>query len=282
MKNYLLIFLIALSAISLTLLLYSRFIGTRGLYIKEYTIHNQLLPAHFHGLKVVHLSDLHFGDFINEEKLKKVVSRVNQLKPDIIVFTGDLIENELSEDEQKLLGTSLNKLNARLGKYAIRGNHDMDYDYWEDIIDIGGFQNLEEQLELVYDQKKQPILIYGMSSNLKEKKSPISKLNNFYKEIEDNPSLENTFKILLMHEPDYVDDFNSEDFDLILAGHSHRGQIRLPILGPLLLPKGSIKYYDEFYQLGDTKLYISSGIGNSHVNLRLFNRPSFNFYRIIN
>lgn len=282
MKSHLLFLLIFLSSLFLIVLLYSRFIGTRGLYIKEYAIRDQQVPEHFHGLKVIHLSDLHFGRFINEGKMKKIIARVNQIQPDIIVFTGDLIENDLSNEEQKLLATALNKLNARLGKYAIRGNHDMEFAYWEDIITTGGFKNIEEKATLIYDQAKQPILIYGLSPNLNDDKNLVNKLDNFYDGLEENPDLNNTFKVLLMHEPDFVDDINFQDFNLILAGHSHRGQIRLPFFGPLLLPNGATKYYDEFYQLEETKLYISSGIGNSHLNLRLFNRPSFNFYRIIN
>ncbi len=282
MKSYLLFLLIAISVFLLVILLYSRFIGTRGLYIKEYAIRHENLPSNFHGLKIAHLSDLHFGEFINEDKTNKIVNKVNQLKPDIVVFTGDLIENDLTEDEQVFLGQALSKINARLGKYAIRGNHDLDYDYWDDIITKGGFKNLEEKTELVYKETKQPIVIHGMSSNLKDETPPNNKLTDFYNHLEANPALDNTYHILIMHEPDYIDKINVTDFNLVLAGHSHRGQIRLPIFGPLLLPNGATKYYDEFYQLENTKLYISSGIGNSQLNLRLFNRPSFNFYRIIN
>ncbi len=282
MKNPFLFLMIFLAFLLLIIFLYSRFIGTRGLYVKEYTISNQQLPIHFHGLKIIHLSDLHFGDFINEEKMKKIIEKVNLINPDIIVFTGDLIENDLNKNEKEILTNSLKELDARLGKYAVGGNHDLEYDYWQDIIEDGGFQNIEEKTALIYDQAKKPILIYGLSPNLNNDQTPQQKLANFNKSLEENPDLKNTYKILLMHEPDFVDDFDFQNFNLILAGHSHRGQIRLPFLGPLLLPKGATKYYDEFYQLEKTKLYISSGIGNSQVNLRLFNRPSFNFYRIIN
>ena len=84
----------------------------------------------------------------------------------------------------------------------------------------------------------------------------------------------------MLHEPDYIDQIGYEDYDLILAGHSHNGQVRVPFIGAVVLPVGAKKYYKEHYDLGDTKLYISSGIGTSTLNFRLFNRPSINFYRI--
>ena len=90
------------------------------------------------------------------------------------------------------------------------------------------------------------------------------------------------YKILLLHEPDFIEDVNYQEFNLILAGHSHNGQVRLPFIGALYTPDGSKKYYDEYYDLGKSKLYISSGLGTSTINFRFFNRPSFNFYRLTN
>ena len=89
------------------------------------------------------------------------------------------------------------------------------------------------------------------------------------------------YKIILVHEPDISDSIvDNYTVNLILAGHSHNGQVRLPIIGAIYTPPGAKKYYDEHYMIDDTNLYISSGIGVSSVNYRLWNRPSINFYRI--
>jgi len=89
------------------------------------------------------------------------------------------------------------------------------------------------------------------------------------------------YKIILTHEPDYTDTILSKyDINLILSGHSHNGQINIPYLKKLFLPYGSKKYYDNYYKINNTDLFISSGIGESRINMRLFNRPSINFYRI--
>ena len=92
---------------------------------------------------------------------------------------------------------------------------------------------------------------------------------------------ESMYKIILVHEPDISDKIIKDySVNLILAGHSHNGQVRLPIIGPIYTPPYSKKYYDNYYDIDGTNLYISSGIGVSTVNYRLWNRPSINFYRI--
>ncbi len=83
-----------------------------------------------------------------------------------------------------------------------------------------------------------------------------------------------------MHEPDFINEIDYNTFNLILAGHSHNGQIRLPFIGAIILPPGAKKYYKEYYKLNNTDLFISSGLGTSNLDIRLFNKPSFNFYRI--
>ncbi len=89
------------------------------------------------------------------------------------------------------------------------------------------------------------------------------------------------YKIILVHEPDISDKIVKDySVNLILAGHSHNGQVRLPIIGPIYTPEHAKKYYDNHYDINGTDLYISSGIGVSSFNYRLFDRPSINFYRI--
>ena len=91
---------------------------------------------------------------------------------------------------------------------------------------------------------------------------------------------EESYKIIILHEPDYTDEIISLNPNLILGGHSHNGQVNIPYLKKYFVPTGSKKYYDEHYLVNNTNLYISSGIGVSRYNFRLFNHPSINFYRI--
>lgn len=289
MKKIIFKIIIFLFIIFIITILSAFFIGTKGLIVKERKIKNDLIPSNFHGFKIIHLSDIHYGRIIKEKELAKIIERVNLLKPDIVVLTGDLldIDKKLTTTEINTLTAQLKTINPKINKYAISGNHDLNYgkDTWISIIENSDFTNLDNNYELIYNDGERPIIINGMSSNLEDNLSITEKLepfNNFMNEIQvpDSKIINPSYKILIMHEPDYIDQIEKDLFDLVLAGHSHNGQVRIPYYGALITPKGAIKYYKEHYKVNKTDLYISSGLGTSALNVRLFNKPSFNFYRL--
>lgn len=264
------------------LLLYSRFISTSGLKVKEYKIINNNITNNYHGLKIIHLSDIHYGSTINNSRLEEIVEKINYIKPDVVVITGDLIDKDytLNEKDIENITTILSKIKVTLGKYAIRGNHDYYFKDWDTIIHNSDFINLDNSYELIYKDGHEPILISGLSS-MQDEIDFNTRYNNLQKEIASN-NVKSIFNILLVHEPDLISSINTNDYNLVLAGHSHNGQIRLPIIGALIKADGAKKYYDEYYKVNNTDLYISSGLGTSGLDFRFFNRPSFNFYRITN
>lgn len=269
--------------IVLLLLLYSRFIATTGLKVKEYKIVNSNITTSFHGLKIVHISDIHYGRTVNESEINKVVNKINYIKPDIVVLTGDLLDSDtkLNEKQINTLSKALNHIETKYGKYAISGNHDYSHEEWEQIINDSGFINLNDTYDIICNDNYENILISGMSNNTYNKIDINEKLqttNNYLNNTNDNI----VYKILIMHEPDFLTKFDYSIYDLVLAGHSHNGQVRLPFIGAIILPPNAKLYYDEYYDLGNTDLYISSGLGTSNIDFRFFNRPSINFYRITN
>lgn len=274
LKKFLKIFLIIIFVLTI-IILYGRFIGTKGLIVKEYKIVNENFVDNFYGLKIIHISDIHYGDTTNQKDLEKIVDKINFIKPDIVFFTGDLYSNHLTDEKKNELISTLKTINASIKKYAIIGNHEDEN--WDDIIKEINFINLNNDYDLIYNNNNSSILIAGINTN-DEINESTKKINEFLDNTEDNI----IYKILLLHEPDKILDFDYNKYDLILAGHSHNGQIRLPFIGAIYTPEGAKKYYDEYYELNNTKLYISSGIGTSTLKLRLFNRPSFNFYRLSN
>ena len=133
---------------------------------------------------------------------------------------------------------------------------------------------LINQYDIIINKEKDKIYLGGIDDTLLGNPD-IKSTTSYLKENND------TYSIILVHEPDYSDNILKEQkVDLILSGHSHNGQVRIPIIGALYTPNGAKKYYKNYYTINNTKLYISSGIGNTDLNLRLFNRPSINFYRI--
>lgn len=268
--------LIILSIIFIILtLLYARYIATSGLIVKEYPIKTTKLSSDYDGLKIVHFSDLHYGSTVNMNDLKKIVKKINNLSPDIVVFTGDLIEMGVVLDEKEIenIKNTLNDIDPKIETLAVIGNHDYDHDYWNQIVPNTNFHILDNTYEYVYYNSKSPIVFVGFD-DLRE--GTPDYYNAFsYLNVDDQEH----YTIVLTHEPDQIDEIKDYNFDLMLSGHSHLGQIRLPGIGALYTPVGSKKYYDEHYKVNNSDLYISGGIGTSLLKLRLFNRPSINLYR---
>lgn len=274
-----LIFIVILiTLLLLCVFIYSYFFGTKGLKVKEYNIKSNNISDEFYGLKIIHISDIHYGFHFDKKRLENVVKKINEIKPDIVVLTGDLVNINISDEKANELKEILSKIDTTIGKYAIKGNHDYQYKNWEDIISGSGFIDLNDTFEIIYGNNSN-IMISGVSTNLYDNNNINDKLTLSKQYLENNNI---NYKILLIHEPDYIDDINDISYDLILAGHSHNGQFRLPFIGAIYTPKGAKKYYKEYYKIENSELYISSGLGTSSINIRLFNKPSFNLYRLTN
>lgn len=260
-------------------IIYARFIGTMSLTTKEYTITDEYLPSGFDGLKIVHFSDLHYNRAITLDKVKSIVKEINDINPDIVVFTGDLIDKDaiLKDIDYEYLTNTLKDINSKYGKYYILGNHDYNSntDSIINTMNNSGFIHLDNKYDIIYNEKAEYIYISGINSVSKNKEN-IESATAYLKDKNTT-----TYNIFLTHEPDISDKIvKNYSVNLILAGHSHGGQIRLPFIGAIYTPPYAKKYYDDYYKIDNTNLYISSGIGVSNFNYRLWNRPSINFYRI--
>ncbi len=259
--------------------LYTTFISTKIVSVREYRVINKKVPSEFNGIKVVQFSDLHYGSTIFINDLKKIVNKINELKPDLVVFTGDLIDQNysLTIKEQEEISKALLKIDTTLGKYAVRG--DEDTDVFSIVMNQSEFNILDNGYDFIYNESSTPIILFGSASYLQNE----SNIKNTFAYFEDATHNTNIFSISLVHEPDVVEDIQKNYFvDVILAGHSHNGNVRIPFIGPVSKVSGANKYYDAYYQLDDTKLYISSGLGTNGAGLRLFCRPSISLFRISN
>lgn len=280
MKMYVKIIIVIVSLFILTIL-YARFISTKGLNVNEFKIVNNKIINEYHGLKIVHITDLHYGTTIFEKELDHIVNEVNNINPDVVVFTGDLFDSEETYDKDILINY-LSKIESKIGKYAVSGNHDIKLEDYYEVITNSGFINLDDTYELIYNNSNEPIIISGISTNYEDSSNigiKTEKFDNYISTLTEY-DIKPIYSILLMHEPDFVDNIKLDNYDLVLAGHSHYGQVRLPLIGKLYTPHGSKKYYEKHYKINNTDLYISGGIGTSWLKLRFFNKPSINFYRI--
>lgn len=269
--------LIAIIIIIATLFIYSRYIATKGLIAKEYRVESSILTKNFSGIKIVHFSDLLYKSTVDKNDLKTLVDRINEYKPDIVVFTGNLVTNTvpISTSDTNTLASELSRIKASIDKYAIYGEYDYKYKDYERVMTSSGFKILNNSYDEVYYKSNEPLYIVGLPSSLKEN-IDIESSFKFYKD--DNRK----YTICLVHEGASIKYIDSSDYevDLILGGYSLNGSVVLPFVGGILNDKNSYKYSEPEYEKGITKIFISSGIGTKKYGYRFLNKPSFNVYRL--
>ncbi|WP_207711377.1 metallophosphoesterase [Clostridioides difficile] len=238
-------------------------------------IKNDTIESKSESVKVVQISDTQIGSFYSTKNLKKVANKINTLNPDIIVFTGDLIDYSNKNPSVDEITTILSSMNARLGKFSVFGNHDYMYKlprYYRQIMKNSNFNLLVNENKKIKLKDDKYINILGVDEilngnpNIKYLESQI-----------DNKS----FNLLLAHEPDLVDMLSKDTMNLVLSGHSHGGQIRLPIKGALVTPPYGRKYTKGFYDINGNHLYVSSGLGSTKLPFRFFNIPEIIEFNII-
>ena len=263
------------------LMAYGFFFGWRHLVVRRATCASPLLPAAFDGYRVLQLSDLHIGTYLrNRRFIDKLVRVVNGQHPDLIVFTGDLVN--VSADEVIPFQHSLAQMRARDGVFSIMGNHD----YCEYIPD-NTERNIEKnQTVLKYLERKigwrlllnehalirrgsDAIAVIGVENI---SRPPFPDYGDLRKAMEGLP--QGMFKILLSHDPSHWRRgvLRQTDIALTLSGHTHAGQLRLGHWSP---SRAAYQEWGGKYTEGGSMLYVSTGIGGT-VPFRLGAWPEVN------
>jgi predicted MPP superfamily phosphohydrolase len=258
------------------LIVYAKYVGTEGLVVKEYRVESDILTTNFSGLKIVHFSDLLYKTTIDKDDVKELVERINELKPDIVVFTGDLTgSRKLTDNDKSFLIEQLSSINTTIGAYAVYGDHDYKNQNFEEIMTSSSFTILNNAYDAIYNNTNDPMYIVGLSCVSKENVN-LEQAFSFYNE-ENRPYI-----IVLAHDGKTVKSIDESNYetDMILLGHSLGGSVKIPGLENILIDDNAYKYYDAYYKKGITNIYVSSGLGTDEYEYRLFNKPSFNLYRL--
>lgn len=268
-KRIVLIIIIILVA-SFSFFLYVTKVGTVKMLVKEDRVESSKITTSFHGYKIVTFSDLHDSSI---EMVKETVNLINRSKPDLLLFTGDLLNGEsIDSKKREELIKELKKLSSSSLKYAVLGENDTEQASL--ILKDVGFTILDNSYDLIY-QKDDAILLMGLNSD----KENLDTLLAYYSSEGKN---DNIYSILMTHKPDSLDDVLARynNIDLVFAGHSHLGEVRLPLLGSLLTREGAKKYKDDYYEINNTKFYITSGVGVNVYDFRFCDRPAINLIRL--
>lgn len=240
-------------------------------------------PEQLNGFTIVQLSDIHLGTFGNNVRLmNKTVTIVNSLQPDLLLFTGDLVNN--FGDEAKGFEASLSSLKGRYGKFAILGNHDYgDYSAWPD--SISKAKNQEQIRSNLTDNGFTLLLNQWESISVKDTSFSLIGVENWghppfpqYANLDEAMKgiPDNSFKILMSHDPDH---WNSvvvpqTNIPLTLSGHTHGAQMGITIAGITFSPIFFIqKSWGGLYKSDGQYLYVNTGLGTIGFKGRIDMRP---------
>jgi len=230
--------------------------------------------ANTDSLKIGIFSDTHFGEYYSVDNFEKVVEKMNAAKPDVIVFLGDLIDdfNRYTGDTEKI-SEALARLEAPLGKFAVYGNHDYgggaQHEY-KDIMASGGFSVLVNEYIMLDEYN---IAITGIDDFI----------IGYGDTVAANYAPSDSYNVILCHEPDFINTLLDYNTDLMLAGHTHGGQINIPYyINDFLPPFGQnyLRGQFEFENEQNTVLYVNSGIGMTKLPFRFFARPEITYVTV--
>jgi len=223
--------------------------------------------------RVVQITDLHITERYNIPQLIKVIDTVQEQNPDIIVFTGDLYDDYTKYQADDDVISALSSLHAPYGKYAVWGNHDYGggaQRAYERIMKESGFELLTNQSSVI-EMYNRRIKISGLDDAL------LGQPDTSFLETNDTYA----YHILLSHEPDIVDNMNINNIPLVLSGHSHGGQVYIPGFARQTTSLAE-NYVAGFYDInnGQTKLYVSTGLGTTTIPIRFLVPPEIAVFDI--
>ncbi|PEX90961.1 metallophosphoesterase [Bacillus cereus] len=235
------------------------------------------LPKEFNNKKIVQFSDVHLGPEFTLKQLENLVEKMNELHPDIVVFTGDLIDRfgSYNAEREEAKGI-LQKIHAPLGKYAVFGNHDRGGGgslFYKKYMEEAGFSVLVNEVQKIKVENGKYITISGLDDFLLGKPQIDVTLKNLKQQ---------DFNMLLVHEPDVVDKVARYPVDFQMSGHSHGGQVQIPFAGPLITTKLAEKYVEGMYEFGGKSkplhLYVNRGIGTTRMPVRFWSIPELSVF----
>lgn len=271
-KQKRLIVLPVLAVILLALIIWIVWANT-ALELNIYTIKSEKLPKSFSGFRIAHVSDLHNAQM--GEDNEKLLSLLSEAEPDIIAITGDLIDSRVTNTT---IALQFMKEAMKIAPcYYVTGNHESRVDQYfklrEDLIAIGVVVLEDERIAL--ERGNESISIIGVNDPSFQTDYLLGDAEDVMQSKLQKMADEQFYTILLSHRPELFDIYVENGINLVLSGHAHGGQFRLPLIGGLVAPnQGFFPEYDAgLYTNNSTHMIISRGIGNSIIPFRFNNRP---------
>lgn len=260
---------------------YSIYVSVGRLNIDYQTLSSDKIPADMDDVSIAFFSDIHYGTFMNEERLTTMIDKINNVHPDILVFAGDIFDhpelNMPNEETIMKMTEFFSSLEAPLGKFAVLGEQDEINDDVKAMIQNMMYQSNFELITnasvRLRNQSNSSITLVGVDSMVNGTIDISSAFQNVNAE---------EYNILVTHCPDLAtsNELPQASIDIMVAGHSHGGQVYLPLLGPLSAVEGATTYNHGSYTINNMKLIVTNGLGTTNMDMRLFAPPQVTFFRL--
>lgn len=261
-----------LSGILLILIVWTAW-GNAALELNTYTISSRGLPDAFDGYRIAQVSDLHNAEFGDGNQ--RLLDMLREAEPDMIAITGDLID---SRKTNIAVALAFAEEAVRIAPcYYVSGNHEARVPEYRELkagLEAAGVTVLDDaRVEIEISGKS--ITVIGVNDPSFHADYLTSDAAVMDRKLSELSSEDTSFTILLSHRPELFDTYVAHNMDLVLTGHAHGGQFRLPLIGGLLAPNQGLfpKYDDGLYSEGNTNMIVSRGLGNSIIPFRFNNRP---------
>lgn len=261
-----------LSGILLILIVWTAW-GNTALELNTYTISNRELPDAFDGYRIAQVSDLHNAEF--GDRNQRLLEMLREAEPDMIAITGDLIDSRKTNITVALAFAEEAVKFAPC--YYVSGNHEARVSEYQDLktgLEAAGVTVLDDA-QVKIEVSGESITVIGVNDPSFHADYLTSDATVMDRKLSELSSEDAGFAILLSHRPELFDTYVAHDMDLILTGHAHGGQFRLPLIGGLIAPNQGLfpKYNDGLYSEGNTNMIVSRGLRNSIIPFRFNNRP---------
>lgn len=264
--------------VTITMVYDAYYIAPSKFTVRYEKLASSLIPKQMDNVTILFFSDLNFGTFMDEERLNKLILKINDLSPDIVVFGGDVFTDEIAEittQQVSIVSDAMHRINAPLGKFAVFG--DQDHISEQRNIDVqsvfwnGDFEILENNFVQIHNTSSQGITLVGLDE-------PIHSSYNITAAYENVPR--HSYTILITHTPDTAGKVPEDLTNYAIAGHSLGGQIFYGF-GASYAPIGATDFFRGKHKIGNHfTLDITNGVGTKKHDVRFLSNSEIVLYRL--
>lgn len=269
--------LLVLALIVAGFLFYAIYLSPEKVTLKYESISSTKIPDSLDNVTIGYFSDIYYLEFMDQERLQKMMDDIKEANVDVLLFGGDLIyqpdQQSIDADMINLLTSTLSQLEAPLGKFYVLGEHDNVNSDTRALVSTilynAGFEEMSNRNTKLHNGNQESITLIGLENEINGSVDIQSAFTNVSNE---------TFNLFFVHTPDSFALVPENSVDLGVAGHSLGGQIHIPILGSLGASPGAQKYNNGNYTVGSATYVVSNGLGTHKSDMRLFCPPQFNIF----